>query len=399
MAIKTFKDALKRPCFKCSVTGALVQSAFLYDDKVFATPFVAWYFFSYLCPKLSEDARKAHLEAVVSNSQLELYFDIKIGKGYDGLHILQIDQSLCKGKMPSIPEYGFDTSCLVSAADFEEIVPDAEEEFDSAPKKKVLGYVYKLMREEIAPTVVCQGDDLNDYLPPALWYMGESILVHKNKDIPVRVYVSQDDNYKNELFLKYFGKELVGDVYLHSQQQLPMMESNSLALDKAMESEEVKDQIKANKKKARVPRKKIEKLTSDVISSEVGSAEEAKAVEALQEATKAKKKANPRKRISGEVVAAKEKKPRSKKSKVQEDPPVLSIDDASEVLASDPSEEAVSAVAALFVESEKKAAAKKAKKPLTEEQKVKAAAARAARSLKKKASASTSISSEDGEKE
>lgn len=300
--IKTHKDSLKRPCFQCCVTKLYCNKAYLFEDKVFATPLVAYYYFNTIA-KLKEEERSAILIRLVNDTNLRIRGDFD-----DELCIEELLISNDRDEETSI-KASYDQECLISAEDFEKLqMETVEETFEEEKPAKVKSYVYVLEEDTVTEQVQHVGDPLDQFLPPKLWYYGEKTLVHKNRDISVTVYVElhpDGDSYKNELFSKYFGQQeqVFGKVFIHSFSHLPMMESANAALDKEMEKMEVEEEVKERKKKARVPRKKVQKAIETLHASEPGSAEEKEAVQELQEVAQAKKKRAPKRKISEEVVS------------------------------------------------------------------------------------------------
>lgn len=310
--IKTTKDALKRACFTCHVTKAHTNTAFLFDDKAFANPLVAYFFYLFLSNKKEEERME-----MIARIRAETQFNLQ---GVITEKAKNEELLLCSMEDSSTFTCVWNQEALIDAEDFNKLVEAEEDEtFDEEKPPKTVSYVYILEEDTVTQLEQKQGQPLNQVLPVEMWYMGEEYLVHKNRDIPVKFYVTAPDvpaPYINELFLKYFGKREhppQGRVYLHSQQHLPMLESSNLALDKEMEKMDVEQEIKEKKKKARVPRKKVMEAMSKIADSESGSVDEAAAVAELQQLTSSKPKG--KKRISGSVL--KEKK--SKKSKGDED--------------------------------------------------------------------------------
>jgi hypothetical protein len=308
--IKTHKDSLKRPCFQCCVTKLYCNRAYLFEDRVFATPLVAYYYFNTIA-KMKEEERAALLTRLISDTNLRIKGDFD-----DELCIEELLISNERDEETSI-KASYDRECLISAEDFEKLQEETMEEdtFEDEKPAKIKSYVYVLEEDTVTELTQHVGQSLDQFLPPKLFYYGEKTLVHKNRDISVTVYVEvagEDNgdgyyNYKNELFSKYFGdtQTLYGKVYVHSFSHLPMMESANAALDKEMEKMEVEEEVKERKKKARVPRKKVAKAIEQLHASEPGSAEEKEAVQELQEVAQAKKKKRaPKRKISVETINA-----------------------------------------------------------------------------------------------
>lgn len=226
-------------------------------------------------------------------------------------------EELIRASGPQDLNATWDEEALISAEDFEALrKEEGEEEFIEEKPPKIKSWVYIMEEDTITELTQIVGEPLDNVLPPKLFYYGEKILTHKNKDITVMVYVEIAENeilpegwpYKNELFSKYFGDtdELHGKVYIHSQQHLPMMESASAVIDKEMEKMEVQDQVKEKKKKARVPRKKVQEVIEKIKDSEPDSKEEQEAVKEFQELEKKKAVKRTRaakKQLSSEVLS------------------------------------------------------------------------------------------------
>jgi hypothetical protein len=302
--IKTHKDSLKRPCFQCCVTKLYCNKAYLFEDKVFATPLVAYYYFNTIA-KLKPEEKDALLLRLIHDTNLRIKGDFD-----DELCIEELLICNDRDEETSI-KASYDQECLISAEDFEKLQENTMEEdtFEEEKPPKVKSYIYLLEEDTVTELVQNVGQPLDQFLPPELWYMGEKTLVHKNRDISVTVYISEfpdgGASYKNELFSKYFGdtQTLYGKVYVHSFSRLPMMESANAALDKEMEKMEVEQEVKERKKKARVPRKKVVEAMSKIADTEPGSVEEKEAVRELQEVAQPKKKRSPKRKISAEVIS------------------------------------------------------------------------------------------------
>jgi hypothetical protein len=301
--IKTHKDSLKRPCFQCCVTKVYCNRAYLFEDKVFATPLIAYFYFNTIA-KLKKEEKEAILYRLFEDSHLQIKGDFDNELTIEQLLILNSREDSENGI-----EASWDQECLVTAELYEKIQEESAEDdtFEDEKPAKIKSYVYVLEEDTVTELTQLVGQPLNQFLPPRLFYYGEKTLVHKNRDISVTVYVEINEDlfgYKNELFSKYFGQQeqLVGKVYVHSFSHLPMMESANAALDKEMEKMEVEEEVKERKKKARVPRKKVAKAIEQLHASEPGSAEEKEAVQELQEVAKAKKKRSPKRKISAEVL-------------------------------------------------------------------------------------------------
>lgn len=369
--IKTHKDSLKRPCFQCCVTKVSCNRAYLFEDKVFATPLVAYFYFNTVA-KLKKDEKEAVLRRLINDTNLKVSGDL------DNELTIEELLTLNSNKEEVGIEASWDQECLISAEDFEKLQEATEEDetFEEEKPAKIKSYVYLLEEDTVTELTQTVGQPLDQFLPPELWYVGEKILVHKNRDITVTVYVEilfkddKSDVYKNELFSKYFGEQqtLFGKVYVHSFSHLPMMESANAALDKEMEKMEVEEEVKQRKKKARVPRKKVQQAIEQLHASEPGSAEEKEAVQELQEVAKAKKKRAPKRKISAEVINkelpfAEEEEVKEPSPKKARSPKKSEEEKAAEKKAKEEAKEA-------------KAAAAIAKKQAKEEEKAKRAAER-----------------------
>lgn len=376
--IKTHKDSLKRPCFQCCVTKVSCNRAYLFEDKVFATPLVAYFYFNTVA-KLKKDEKEAVLRRLINDTNLKVSGDL------DNELTIEELLTLNSNKEEVGIEASWDQECLISAEDFEKLQEATEEDetFEEEKPAKIKSYVYLLEEDTVTELTQTVGQPLDQFLPPELWYVGEKILVHKNRDITVTVYVEilfkddKSDVYKNELFSKYFGEQqtLFGKVYVHSFSHLPMMESANAALDKEMEKMEVEEEVKQRKKKARVPRKKVQQAIEQLHASEPGSAEEKEAVQELQEVAKAKKKRAPKRKISAEVIdkelpfAEEEvKEPSPKKAKKSEEEKAAEKKAKEEAKAQKQAEKEA-AKKAKEEEKAKKAAEKEAKKKEKEDKK------------------------------
>lgn len=376
--IKTHKDSLKRPCFQCCVTKVSCNRAYLFEDKVFATPLVAYFYFNTVA-KLKKDEKEAVLRRLINDTNLKVSGDL------DNELTIEELLTLNSNKEEVGIEASWDQECLISAEDFEKLQEATEEDetFEEEKPAKIKSYVYLLEEDTVTELTQTVGQPLDQFLPPELWYVGEKILVHKNRDITVTVYVEilfkddKSDVYKNELFSKYFGEQqtLFGKVYVHSFSHLPMMESANAALDKEMEKMEVEEEVKQRKKKARVPRKKVQQAIEQLHASEPGSAEEKEAVQELQEVAKAKKKRAPKRKISAEVIdkelpfAEEEvKEPSPKKAKKSEEEKAAEKKAKEEAKAQKQAEKEA-AKKAKEEEKTKKAAEKEAKKKEKEDKK------------------------------
>lgn len=308
--IKTHRDAQKRPCFVCCVTKAYCTKAFLFRDKAFFSPLVAYYYFMTLkVKKRDEEEREAIVKQLFDETSM-------VVSGEFDPETITYEELIKASSGPQEVNATWDPESLISAEDFEALRKEEEgdEDFEEEKPPKIKSWVYVLEEDTITELTQIMGEPLDNVLPPKLFYYGERILTHKNRDITVMVYVEilepneydEPEGYKNELFSKYFGDtdKLLGKVYIHSQQHLPMMESASAVIDKEMEKMEVQDQVKEKKKKARVPRKKVQEAIEKVINAEPDSKEEQKALEELKVVlpSKSKKRAAPKKQLSAETL-------------------------------------------------------------------------------------------------
>lgn len=348
-SLKTFKDPLGRDVWKCHLTGVLTLRAFLFMDLPFANPFVCFYFFKHVFKPKKDQKREEILINIVKDSGLseDVY---SVGQFEDYSRLLQ-DRSLEDSFV------SWDQESLLSAADFKQNCMEVEDSEEEKPKKekikKCREFVYILQEDDILEMEVAQGESANRYLPPELWYYGEEELPYKNQKIPVKIYNSDPSISlllseepaagENKLFFKYFGskvKPIFGTVYLQSPVRLPMMESESVEIEKAMEAEEVQDKIaegkqkKARKapaeKKKRVSKKALSAALEKIADSVPGSEEEKKAVEevvlvlpAVPEKKKRvrKPKVVEEKPVSDEAVEEKPKKEKKKREKKEGEEP------------------------------------------------------------------------------
>jgi hypothetical protein len=302
--IKTHKDSLKRPCFQCCVTKISCNRGYIFDWKVFATPLIAYYYYNTIA-KLKQADKEALINRLLSDTGLKVKGDLDNEIAIEDL--LTVNSVNDETGIEAV----WNQECLMSAEDFEKLeIEGDEEDFEDEKPAKIKSYIYLLEEDTVTEMTQTVGQPLDQFLPPELWYVGEKTLVHKNRDISVTVYVEIKSDeafgtYKNELFSKYFGEQtpLFGKVYIHSFSHLPMMESANAALDKEMEKMEVEQEVKQRKKKARVPRKKVQEAIDQLHASEPGSAEEKEAVQELQEVAQAKKKRAPKRKISAEALS------------------------------------------------------------------------------------------------
>lgn len=366
-SLKTFKDPLGRDVWKCHLTGVLTLRAFLFMDLPFANPYVCFYFFKHVFKPKKDQKREDILTGIVKDSGLteDVY---SVGQFEDYSRLLQ-DRSLEDSFV------SWDQESLLSAADFKQNCMEVEDSDEEKPKKekikKAREFVYILQEDDILEMEVAQGESANRYLPPELWYYGEEELPYKNQKIPVKIYnadpslsllLSEEPAAgENKLFFKYFGskvKPIFGTVYLQSPVRLPMMESESVEIEKAMEAEEVQDKIlegkqkKARKapaeKRKRVSKKALSAALEKIADSVPGTEEEKKAVEevvavlpavpekkkrvrkpkisispssseeSLKSTSEEKPKKEKKKREKKEEKEPKVKKPRAKKAKKED---------------------------------------------------------------------------------
>lgn len=298
MAIKVYKDKLKRSVFKCDATGTLLLSAFIYNDKVFINPIAALWYFSFCAPKLALKEREriagdlielAGIEDELTESGFEKEIDFKWFESHECAKLIS-------------REYP-----VIAASEYSLVNDDAEK--NAKPKK--IGYVYKMTHEEISVTEITAVSQLEEALPKTLFYFGLETLSFKNKETSVQVYAVCEEKAlegpPNPFYAKFFGdrEARFGTVYLYSRTACPVIESTDIALDKAMETEEVNDAIAAGKKAKRVsPKKTVVPLIAALQETEPGSKEEAELIAQIKAAPAPKKrvrKQKPEEAFLGEI--------------------------------------------------------------------------------------------------